>query len=110
MPPETLTVTAVAVGSPVTVLPSEAVTVMSVAAAPSSTVLGLSESVTAIGAMSLSVMVRVAEPEVRPVAAPVRTTVSSPSTRISSVGSNERVAVPLVAFAGIVTVKSLIAG
>ena len=105
MPPETLTETVVEVGSAMPFSP--AVTV--VAAAPSPTEFGLSESVTAVGAVSLSVMVRVAEPEVRPVAAPVSTTVSSPSGRVSSVGSNERVAVPLVAFDGIVTVKLLTA-
>ena len=107
MPPVLLTVTVVAVGSGE--LFSEAVTVTVVAVALSPTAIGLSDRVTAVGAVSSSVMVSVAVPAVRPVALPVRITVWSPSARLSPLGSNDSVAVPLVCSAGIVTVKALIA-
>ena len=92
------------------VLPSEAVTVMSVAGSPSLTEFGLRERVTAVGAESLSVIVSVSVPGVSPLAVPVRMTVSSPSARVSSVGSKLSVAVPEVASAAMVTVKLLMAG
>ena len=59
---------------------------------------------------SLSMIVSVALPEVRPPTAPVRTTVSLPSARLSSVGSKLSVAVPRVSPAAMVTVNALIAG
>ena len=71
---------------------------------------GLSVSVTAVGAASSSVIVSVAVPEVRSGVLPVSITVSSPSARLSPVGSNDRVVVALIRPAGIVTVKSLMAG
>ena len=55
-------------------------------------------------------MVRVAIPDVRPLAAPVSTTVSLPSYTLSSVGSKLSVAVPLVSLAEIVMLKPLTAG
>ena len=85
-------------------------TVTLVAAEPSPTEIGLSDSVTAVGAASLSVIVRVAVPDPRPVAVPVNSTVSSPSAKLSSAGSKLSVAVPLVALAAIVTLKPLTAG
>ena len=108
VPPVRLTVTVVAVGSGE--LFSEAVTVTAVAAALSPTAAGFSESVIAVGAASSSVMVSVAAPEVSPDTLPVRITVSPPSAKLSPLGSNDSVAVPLVCSAGIVTVKALIAG
>ena len=108
VPPVLLTVTVVAVGRGE--LFSEAVTVTIVADALSPTAPGFSDSVTAVGAASSSVMVRVAVPAVSPVAVPVRITVSSPSARPSPVGSKDSVAVPLVCSAGIVTVKSVMGG
>ena len=74
MPPVLLTVTVVAVGRGE--LFSEAVTVTAVAAALSPTAAGFSDSVTAVGAVSSSVIVSVAVSAVRPVALPVRMTVS----------------------------------
>ena len=109
VPPVLLTVTVVAVGRGE--LFSEAVTVMSVSAADSPTELGFSASVTAVGAGSSSVMVSVAVPAVSPVVElPVRMTVSSPSARLSGLGSKDSVAVPLVCPEGIVTMKSLTGG
>ena len=108
MPPVLLTVTVVAVGRGE--LFSEAVTVTAVAAALSPTAAGFSESVIAVGAGSSSVIVSVAVSAVRPVALPVRMTVSLPSYRPSPVGSNDSVAVPLVCSAGIVITKSVTAG
>ena len=108
VPPVLFTVTVVAVCNGE--LFSEAVTVTAVAAADSPTAAGLSDRVTAVGAGSSSVMVSVAVPEVSPVALPVRITVSSPSARLSPLGSKDSVAVPLVCPDGIVTVKALIAG
>ena len=83
---------------------------MAVAAALSPTAAGFSDSVTAVGAGSSSVMVRVAMPEVSPSTMPVRMTVSSPSARLSPLGSKDSVPVPLFCPDGIVTVKSLIVG
>ena len=71
-------------------------TVTLVAAEPSPTEIGLSESVTAVGAASLSMIVRVAVPDASPAAVPVNSTVSSLSSRLSSVGSKLSVAVPEV--------------
>ena len=87
---------------------SEAVTVTIVAFSP--TTFGLSDRVTAVGAGSSSVIVRVAAPASSPSALPVRITVSSPSARPSPLGSKDSVAVPLVCPAWIATVKSPIAG
>ena len=98
--------TVVAVGSGE--LFSEAVTVTVVAVALSPTALGFSDSITAVGAVSSSVMVSVAVPASSPAALPVRITVSSPSARLSPLGSKDSVAVPLVCPDGIVTVKALI--
>ena len=64
VPPVLLTLTVVVVDSGE--LFSEAVTVTAVAAALSPTESGSRESVTAVGAVSSSVMVRVAVPELRP--------------------------------------------
>ena len=75
VPPVLVTVTVVAVGSGE--LFSEAVTVTVVAVALSPTAAGFSDRVTAVGAVSSSVMVSVAVPAVNPVAVPVRMTVSS---------------------------------
>ena len=71
---------------------------------------GASESLTAVDAESLSVIVSVASPDVRPLRPPVRMTVSSPSYTLSSVGSKLSVAVPRVSPAAMVTVNALIAG
>ena len=108
VPPVLLTVTVVAVGRGE--LFSDAVTVTAVAVALSPTAPGFSDRVTAVGAASSSVMVRVAVPAVSPVAVPVRITVSSPSARLSPLGSKDSVAVPLVCPSWIVTVKALIGG
>ena len=82
----------------------------SVASAPSLTESGFSERLTAVGAVSLSVIASVAVPEARSAAVPVRMTVSEPSAVSSSAGSKLSVAVPLVRPLAIVTVKLLIAG
>ena len=108
VPPVRLTVTVVAVGSGE--LFSEAVTVTAVAAALSPTAAGSNDSVTAVGAGSSSVIVRVAVPEVSPDTLPVRMTVSSPSARPSPLGSKDSVAVPVVCPPWIVTVKALTGG
>ena len=55
-------------------------------------------------------IVRVAVPDASPAAVPVNSTVSSLSSRLSSVGSKLSVAVPLVALAAIVMLKPLTAG
>ena len=81
-----------------------------VAVALSPTTFGFNDSVTAVGAASSSVIVSVAVPEVSPVAVPVRITVSSPSARLSPLGSKDSCAVPLVCSAGIVITKSVTAG
>ena len=107
VPPVLLTVTVVAVGRGE--LFSEAVTVTAVADALSPTAVGFSDRVTAVGAASSSVMVSVAVPAVSPVALPVRITVSSPSARLSPLGSKDSCAVPVSCSAGIVTVKALTA-
>ena len=108
VPPVTLTVTVVAAGSGEPF--SEAVTVTAVAAAVlSPTAVGFSDSITAVGAVSSSVIVSVAAPASSPATLPVRITVSLPSYRPSPVGSNDSVAVPLVCPSWIVTVKSLTA-
>ena len=65
VPPVLLTVTVVAVGRGE--LFSEAVTVTAVAVALSPTAAGFSDRVTAVGAVSSSVMVSVAAPEVSPI-------------------------------------------
>ena len=85
---------------------------MFVAFALSATDVGETARLTAVGAPSLSVIVSVAVPAVRlrlEGAVPVRTTVSSSSSMVSSVGSKLSVAVPLLDPAAIVTVKALMA-
>ena len=76
---------------------SAAVTVTLVRPASSSTLFGLRLSSTPVGTDSSSLIVSVTVPGVRPSwdARPVRMTVSSPSSALSSSGVNSNVAVPL---------------
>ena len=104
VPPVRLTVTSVAAGR--VPASSAAVTVTVVAPAVSATLAGLTLSRIAVGCESSSAIVSVAVSPVRPVALPLRITVSAPSAALSSVGVNVKFAVPLVWLAGMATVKS----
>ena len=105
MPPPTDTVTSVAVRS--VVPPSRvAVTVTSVAEAPSDTEVGDVVSVIAAGAVSSSVRVICALATVKPSAAPSTSMVSSPSATSSCAGVRVNVPVPLADSFGIVTVNA----
>ena len=83
-----------------------AVTVTAVAPASSATRAGVTDRLMAV---SSSVRVRLVPFTVRSVAVPSTLMVSSPSLRVSSMGTRVKGALPLLAPAGMVTVKSVTA-
>ena len=83
------------------------VTVTVVEPAPSETLVGSTDSVTFVDAVSLSVMVSVAESTFRSFVLPLTASVSAPSATLSSVGINAKVCVSSVRLAGMVNMKSL---
>ena len=104
LPPPTDTVTSVALDS-VTLPPSVAVTVTSVAESSSATELGAVVSAIVPGAVSSSVSVISALVTVKSLAVPVTSIVSSPSEMLSWVGVSMNVPVPLDSVAAMVSVK-----
>ena len=109
MPPPTDTVTSVALDS-VTLPPSVAVTVTSVAESSSLTEVGAVVSAIVPGAVSSSVSVISALVTVNPLAAPVTSIVSLPSDTLSWVGVSMNVPVPLDSVAAMVSLKFSTAG
>ena len=83
------------------------VTVTVVEPAPSETLVRSTDKVTLVEAVSLSVIVSVAESTLKPFALPLTVSDSELSAMLSSVGIKAKVCVPSVWFAGMVSVKSL---
>ena len=83
------------------------VTVIVVEPSPSETLVGFTDRVTLVDAVSKSVIVSVAESTASPFAVPLTVSVSVPSATLSSVGFKLKVCVPSVWLAGMVSVKSL---